>query len=211
VLIVDAMSSFGAIPLDMAELDIDVMISSSNKCIEGVPGFGYVICRRTLLERSQGRSHSLALDLYDQWQAMEKNGQFRFTPPTHTLAAFHQALMEHAAEGGVKARGGRYWTNRDVLVKGMRGLGFETLLADEQAGPIIQTFLTPADPNFSFEAFYEALRLRGYAIYPGKLTERDTFRIGTIGQIDETVMAAAVAAIRDVLADMGVKSGAPAR
>jgi 2-aminoethylphosphonate-pyruvate transaminase len=211
VLIVDAMSSFGAIPLDMAELDIDVMVSSSNKCIEGVPGFGYVICRRDLLEGSKGQSHSLALDLYGQWQAMEKNGQFRFTPPTHTLAAFHQALMEHAAEGGVKARGARYWANRDVLVSAMRELGFETLLRDEQSGPIIQTFLTPANPNFSFEPFYEALRLRGFAIYPGKLTERDTFRIGTIGQIDEDVMRRAVAAIRDVLAEMGVQSGAPVR
>ena len=210
-LIVDAMSSFGAIPLDMAELDIDVMVSSSNKCIEGVPGFGYVICRRDLLEGSKGRSHSIALDLYDQWQAMEGNGQFRFTPPTHALAAFHQALMEHAAEGGVNARGARYWANRDVLVAAMRDLGFRTLLSDEHSGPIIQTFLTPADSNFKFEPFYEALRLRGFAIYPGKLTKQDTFRIGTIGQIDETVMRQAVAAIRDVLADMGVTSGAPAR
>ncbi|MFW6076602.1 MAG: 2-aminoethylphosphonate--pyruvate transaminase [Hyphomicrobiales bacterium] len=209
-LIVDAMSSFGAIPLDMAEMGIDVMVSSSNKCIEGAPGFGYVICRRDLLEASKGQSHSVALDLHDQWQAMEKNGQFRFTPPTHTLAAFHQALMEHASEGGVKARGARYWTNRDVLVAAMRDLGFETLLSDDQSGPIIQTFLTPADPNFSFEPFYEALRLRGFAIYPGKLTKRDTFRIGTIGQIDEAVMRQAVAAIRDVMAEMGVTSGAPA-
>jgi 2-aminoethylphosphonate-pyruvate transaminase len=209
-LIVDAMSSFGAIPLDMAEMDIDVMVSSSNKCIEGVPGFGYVICRRDLLEGSRGRSHSIALDLHDQWQAMEANGQFRFTPPTHALAAFHQALMEHAAEGGVKARGERYWANRDVLVAAMRDLGFRTLLSDETSGPIIQTFLTPADSNFKFEPFYEALRLRGFAIYPGKLTKQDTFRIGTIGQIDETVMRQAVAAIRDVLAEMGVTTGAPA-
>lgn len=211
LLIVDAMSSFGAIPLDMAAMDIDVMVSSSNKCIEGVPGFGYVICKRKLLEGSKGQSHSLALDLHDQWQAMEKNGQFRFTPPTHALAAFHQALTEHAAEGGVTARGERYWRNREVLVAGMRELGFETLLAEEHSGPIIQTFLTPADGRFSFEPFYEALRLRGFAIYPGKLTKRDTFRIGTIGQLDDNVMRAAVAAIRDVLSEMGVTSGAPAR
>jgi 2-aminoethylphosphonate-pyruvate transaminase len=211
LLIVDAMSSFGAIPLDMAAMDIDVMVSSSNKCIEGVPGFGYVICKRELLEGSKDHAHSLALDLYDQWQAMEKNGQFRFTPPTHALAAFHQALIEHAQEGGVEARGRRYWRNREVLVSGMRELGFETLLAEEYSGPIIQTFLTPADTRFSFEPFYEALRLRGFAIYPGKLTQQDTFRIGTIGQLDETVMRAAVAAIRDVLAEMGVTSGAPAK
>ncbi len=211
LLIVDAMSSFGAIPLDMTAMDIDVMVSSSNKCIEGVPGFGYAICRRALLEGSKGHAHSLALDLHDQWQAMEKNGQFRFTPPTHALAAFHQALIEHAQEGGVEARGRRYWRNREVLVSAMRELGFDTLLTDEQSGPIIQTFLTPADPLFSFEPFYEALRLRGFAIYPGKLTQQDTFRIGTIGQLDETVMRAAVAAIRDVLSEMGVTSGAPTK
>lgn len=211
ILIVDAMSSFGALPLDMADLSVDVMVSSSNKCLEGVPGFAYAICRRELLEASQGRSHSIALDLYDQWQAMEKTGQFRFTPPTHVLAAFHQALKEHSEEGGVKGRGARYWKNRDVLLKGMRDLGFETLLPDDSSGPIIQTFLSPADPNFRFESFYERLRARGYAIYPGKLTKRETFRIGTIGQIDEKVIKAAVAAIRDVLSDMGVKSTAPHR
>jgi 2-aminoethylphosphonate-pyruvate transaminase len=209
VLIVDAMSSFGALPLDMADLSIDVMVSSSNKCLEGVPGFAYAICRRDLLERSQGQSHSIALDLHDQWQAMEKTAQFRFTPPTHVLAAFHQALKEHAEEGGVKGRGARYWSNRDVLLKGMRELGFEALLPDEVSGPIIQTFLSPADPNFRFESFYERLRARGYAIYPGKLTKGETFRIGTIGRIDERVIRGAVAAIGDVLSEMGVKSTAP--
>ncbi len=210
-LIVDAMSSFGALPLDMGEPGIDVMVSSSNKCIEGVPGFAYVICRRDLLEASEGMYHSLALDLHDQWQAMEKNGQFRFTPPTHALVAFHQALKEFAAEGGVEARGERYGANRDVLIDGMRTLGFETLLDDTVAGPIIQTFLTPGDPNFDFETFYEALRARGYAIYPGKLTRTPSFRIGTIGRLDQTVMHGVVQAIKEVLREMGVTSAAPAR
>ncbi len=207
--IVDAMSSFGALPLDMAESGIDIMVSSSNKCIEGVPGFAYAICRTKLLERSKGMCHSVVLDLFEQWQAMEKNGQFRFTPPTHALVAFHQALREHAEEGGIEARGARYGANRDVLVDGMRGLGFVTLLDDVEAGPIIQTFLTPADPNFHFETFYEALRARGYAIYPGKLTKRDSFRIGTIGRLDETVMRGVVQAIKEVMREMGVTSAAP--
>lgn len=207
--IVDAMSSFGAIPLDMGRDGIDVMVSSSNKCIEGVPGFSYAICRRDLLEASKGRSHSVVLDLYDQWQSMEKTAQFRFTPPTHALVAFRQALKEHAAEGGVEGRGRRYRTNRDVLVAGMREMGFETLLSDAEGGPIIQTFLTPADPNFKFERFYDGLRSRGYAIYPGKLTKRDTFRIGTIGHLDVEVMRGALAAVRDVLNEMGVSSAAP--
>ncbi len=209
IVIVDAMSSFGALPLDMTESGIDVMVSSSNKCIEGVPGFSYAICRRKLLERSKGMYHSVVLDLHEQWEAMEKNGQFRFTPPTHALVAFHQALREHAEEGGVEARGARYGANRDTLIDGMRGLGFVTLLDDIEAGPIIQTFLTPADPNFHFETFYEALRARGYAIYPGKLTKRDSFRIGTIGRLDETVMRGVVQAIKEVMREMGVTSAAP--
>lgn len=210
-LIVDAMSSFGALPLDMGAAGIDVMVSSSNKCIEGVPGFAYAICRRDVLEAAKGMCHSVVLDLFDQWQAMEKNGQFRFTPPTHALVAFHQALKEHAAEGGVTGRGERYGDNRDELISGMRALGFETLLDDVEAGPIIQTFLTPADPNFDFETFYQALRARGYAIYPGKLTKQPSFRIGTIGKLDRKVMRGVVQAIREVLKEMGVASAAPAR
>ena len=133
------------------------------------------------------------LDLFDQWRGLETNGQFRFTPPTHALVAFHQALKEHEQQGGVDGRGARYARNAKALVKGMRDMGFSTLLQDNEAGPIIQTFLTPRDPNFDFEQFYEALRVRGFAIYPGKLTKRPSFRIGTIGQIDERVIAAVLA------------------
>ena len=206
---VDAMSSFGAIPIDMAGMDMDVMVSSSNKCIEGVPGFSYVLVKRGLLEASAGVSHSVVLDLHEQWRGLQANGQFRFTPPTHALVAFHQALKEHEAQGGVAARGTRYARNADVLIDGMREMGFSTLLEDNMAGPIIQTFLTPRDPNFHFESFYEALRKRGFAIYPGKLTKRPSFRIGTIGQIDEIVIAAALAAIREVLGEMNVTDLAP--
>ncbi len=205
---VDAMSSFGALPLDMRD-GLDVMVSSSNKCIEGVPGFSYVLVKRHMLEMSKGRSHSVVLDLYEQWKGLEANGQFRFTPPTHALVAFHQAMKEHAAEGGVEARGNRYARNADLLVKGMRDIGFSTLLNDNEAGPIIQTFLTPRDPNFDFEHFYESLRMRGFAIYPGKLTKRPSFRIGTIGKVDETVMNGVLAAIRAVLGEMNVTDLSP--
>ena len=208
-MMVDAMSSFGALPLDMVSDGIDVMVSSSNKCIEGVPGFSYVLCRRSMLEASQSRCHSVVLDLYEQWMGLETTGQFRFTPPTHALIAFHQALKEHEKQGGVEARGVRYRRNADVLVRGMRELGFTTLLTDHEAGPIIQTFLTPSDPHFDFEAFYEALRARGFAIYPGKLTRRPSFRIGTIGNIDEEVMRRALSAIKDVLKAMNVTDLSP--
>ena len=205
---VDAMSSFGALALDMRD-GLDVMVSSSNKCIEGVPGFSYVLVKRSMLKASRGRSHSVVLDLYEQWRGLEANGQFRFTPPTHALAAFHQAMQEHQQEGGVAARGTRYARNAQVLVKGMRDMGFATLLDDNEAGPIIQTFLTPRDPNFDFEQFYEALRARGFAIYPGKQTKRPSFRVGTIGKLDEKVMASVLAAIRAVLSEMNVTDLSP--
>lgn len=209
VYMVDAMSSFGALPLDMEASAIDVMVSSSNKCIEGVPGFSYVLVKRDMLAASQGKCHSVVLDLYDQWKTLETNGQFRFTPPTHALVAFNQALKEHEREGGVAARSARYARNALVLIKGLRDMGFVTLLNDNEAGPIIQTFLTPRDPNFDFEHFYESLSARGFAIYPGKLTKRPSFRIGTIGQIDEDVMQGALQAIRDVLAEMQVTDMSP--
>ncbi len=208
MMMVDAMSSFGALALDMRD-GHDVLVSSSNKCIEGVPGFSYVLVKRSMLKASKGRSHSVVLDLYEQWRGLEANGQFRFTPPTHALAAFHQAMQEHQQEGGVAARGTRYARNAQVLVKGMRDMGFSTLLNDTEAGPIIQTFLTPRDPNFDFEQFYESLRTRGFAIYPGKLTKRPSFRIGTIGKLDAKVMASVLAAIRAVLTEMNVADLSP--
>jgi 2-aminoethylphosphonate-pyruvate transaminase len=206
---VDAMSSFGAIDINMKDFGIDILVSSANKCIEGVPGFGYVLCPTEMLEASQGKSHSVSLDLYDQWQAMEKTAQFRFTPPTHALVAFDQALREHAQEGGVRARGKRYQKNCDNLLKAMRKTGFETLLADDVSGPIIQTFLSPADSHFEFNKFYDGLRKHGFAIYPGKLTKRDSFRIGTIGKLDEDVFPRLIKAIEIVLKEMGVTSASP--
>jgi 2-aminoethylphosphonate-pyruvate transaminase len=209
-LILDAMSSFGAIPIETTALGIDVLISSANKCIQGVPGFSFVLCRSDLLKESKGRCHSLSLDLHDQWQYMEKTGQFRFTPPTHCLVAFYQALKEHEKEGGIAGRLARYVRNRDTLLAGMRRLGFHTLLAPEDSGPIIQTFLTPRDRKFDFQRFYDALKSRGFVIYPGKLTKRPSFRVGNIGHIDPKVMQALVEAVRDALRDMGVRDMTPA-
>jgi 2-aminoethylphosphonate-pyruvate transaminase len=206
---VDAMSSFGALDVNMTRDGIDVLVSSSNKCVEGIPGFSYVLVKRELLEQSKGQSHSVVLDLYEQWKGLEANGQFRFTPPTHALVAFHQALRELDEEGGTPARLKRYQRNAEVLLQGMEAIGIKPLLSANESGPIIQTFLTPRDPNFKFEEFYEALRVRGFAIYPGKLTQRDSFRVGTIGHLDEKVMMRAVAAIKDVLREMNVKDMTP--
>jgi 2-aminoethylphosphonate-pyruvate transaminase len=208
-LLVDSMSAFGAIPLEVTKIRFEAMVSSANKCIEGVPGFGFVIARRSELEAAKGRSHSLSLDVFAQWDYMEKTGQWRFTPPTHAIAAFMEALRLHADEGGVAGRGGRYGRNRDVLVEGMRGLGFETLLSDSWLSPIIVTFFNPADPAFRFDAFYEAMKKRGFIIYTGKLTVVDSFRVGCIGHMDEHVMRRVVEAARQSLEEMGVASATP--
>jgi 2-aminoethylphosphonate-pyruvate transaminase len=208
-LLIDSMSAFGAIPLDVNEIRYEVMVSSANKCIEGVPGFGFVIARRSELETAKGRSHSLSLDIHAQWAAMEKTGQWRFTPPTHVVAAFLQALKLHEAEGGVAGRGARYASNRDVMVAGMRKLGFETLLPDRWLSPIIVTFFCPAHEKFSFPRFYELMKDKGFIIYPGKLTVVDSFRVGCIGHMDEHVMRRVVEAAAASLKEMGVDTAAP--
>ncbi|KGP73806.1 2-aminoethylphosphonate--pyruvate transaminase [Pontibacillus yanchengensis] len=183
--IVDAMSSFGGIEFSMQDLDIDFLISSANKCIQGVPGFGFVISKRSSMEKCKGLARSLSLDLYDQWVTMEEQeGKWRFTSPTHTVRAFRQALDELQQEGGIQARQDRYTSNQRRLVEGMRQLGFTPLLPDELQSPIITPFYHPDNPGFDFETFYKELKLRGFVIYPGKVTNLETFRIGNIGVID---------------------------
>ena len=203
-LLIDAMSAFGALPLNAGAVPFDALVASSNKCLEGAPGLGFCIARQSALEASEDNSPSLSLDLHDQWQAMEKNGQWRFTPPTHVILAFDQALQEFEAEGGVEGRGARYRENCRVLVEGMRALGFETLLPDALQAPIIVTFRMPADPRFDFEAFYDALRERGYVIYPGKLTVAPSFRIGCIGRLGSDEIRGALGAIEATLEAQGV-------
>ncbi len=208
-LLIDAMSAFGALPLDMMALGAVAVAASSNKCLEGVPGMGFVIARRDALDAAKGNAHALSLDLHDQWRGFETNAQWRFTPPTHVVAAFAQALDEHEAEGGVAGRGARYRANAAILIDGMRALGFDTLLPDALQAPIIVTFRMPADPAFVFADFYDQLRARGFVIYPGKLTVADSFRIGCIGRLGAAEMTAAIAAIRATLSAMGVATGAP--
>lgn len=181
--IVDAMSSFGGIDIPVEDWGIDFIVSSANKCIQGVPGFSFAICRRDLLEGSRGKARSLSLDLYAQWQTMERDGgKWRFTSPTNAVLAFAQALRELEEEGGVSARAARYAENNRLLIERMRALGFEPYLTENQ-GPIITTFAHPADAAFTFREMYDYVKARGYVIYPGKLTDGDTFRIGTIGEI----------------------------
>ena len=210
LVILDAMSSFGAMDLSMKRMGIDVLISSANKCIEGVPGFTYILARRDLIEASQGMSHSLSLDLYEQWAYMQKSGQFRYTPPTHTLVAFATALEQHKAEGGAPGRLARYKKTAKALRDGMRRIGLTPLLSDNETGPIIQTFATPRDANFDFNRFYEGLKQRGFIIYPGKLTKKPSFRVGNMGALDHEVMAMLVDATEATLKAMNVNDLTPA-
>ncbi len=208
-LIIDAMSSYGAIPVDARTLRFEALVAASGKCLEGVPGIGFIIARRTTLERAGGNTASLAMDLLDQWQYMQKTGQWRFTPPTHVVAALRAAIDQYQAQGGQPARLARYTENCAALVSGMRALGFKTFLPDDRQAPIIVTFHSPPDPKYDFGEFYRRVRDRGFILYPGKLTAVDTFRVGCIGAIGADTLRQAVAAVADTLSEMGVRRLAP--
>jgi 2-aminoethylphosphonate-pyruvate transaminase len=206
--VVDAMSSFGSIPIDLRAAGIDYLVSSPNKCLEGVPGFSFVICRRAALLACEGNARSLSLDLLGQLKGFEKNGQFRYTPPTHSILAFEQALIELDQEGGIAARGRRYRNNQETLVSGMEELGFRPFLDPAVQSFIITSFHYPDDPRFTFDAFYRKLSEKGFIIYPGKISQADTFRIGSIGRIFESDIRSLLAAVAETLHELGIKLSA---
>src|SRR6202795_4845576 len=208
-LIVDAMSSFGAIPIDARAIPFDALVAASGKCIEGPPGMGFVLALRSVLERSAGNSTSLSLDLYDQWAYMEKTTQWRYTPPTHVVVALDAALEQYLAAGGQPARLARYAANCETLIAGMKELGFRPFLDGRIQAPVIVTFSAPADQRYAFKAFYDKVRDKGFILYPGKLTQLETFRVGCIGAIGPNEMRHAVNAIRDTLREMGIRRIAP--
>jgi 2-aminoethylphosphonate-pyruvate transaminase len=201
-LLVDAMSSFAAVPV---EGPFDALVAASGKCLEGPPGMGFAIVSKAALERCAGNAHSLVLDLHDQWVNMEKTAQWRFTPPTVIVAALHAALEQFVGEGGLPARGARYRRNCEVLVEGMTRLGFRLFLEPRHQAPVIATFHAPTDPNYNFQRFYDRVREKGFVLYPGKLTQVDTLRVGCIGAIDEHAIRAAVHAIADTLAEQRIR------
>jgi 2-aminoethylphosphonate-pyruvate transaminase len=208
-LIVDAMSSFGAIAIDARKTPFDALVAASGKCVEGPPGMGFVFARRSVLERRAGNSTSLALDLHDQWTYMEKTTQWRYTPPTHVVVALDAALAQYEAQGGQPARLARYTANYETLVSGMTELGLRAFLEPKVQAPIIVTFHAPADPHYAFKDFYERVRDKGFILYPGKLTQVETFRVGCIGAIGPDEMRLAVNAVRDTLHEMGIRQVAP--
>ncbi|MFJ5624515.1 2-aminoethylphosphonate--pyruvate transaminase [Peribacillus loiseleuriae] len=183
-LIIDAMSSFGGMEINVTELGIDYLISSANKCIQGVPGFGFVIAKLEKLKACEGHARSLSLDLFDQWKEMDQDGKWRYTSPTHVVAAFSKAIDELVEEGGISARSTRYQNNNQILRERLEKVGIHAYISAEKQSPIITTFLFPNE-QFNFVDFYSFVKERGYVIYPGKLTDVDTFRIGNIGEIYE--------------------------
>jgi 2-aminoethylphosphonate-pyruvate transaminase len=201
-LLVDAMSSFAALEIRGA---FDALVAASGKCLEGPPGMGFALIKKNALEKCAGNSPSLVLDLHDQWVSMEKTAQWRFTPPTVVVAALHAALEQFVAEGGQAARGARYRRNCEVLIEGMTRLGFKLFLEPRHQAPVIVTFHAPEDPNYNFQKFYDRVREKGFVLYPGKLTQIDTLRVGCIGAIDEHVMRAAVHAIADTVAEQNIR------
>jgi 2-aminoethylphosphonate-pyruvate transaminase len=209
-LIVDAMSSFGAIAIDATAIPFDALVAASGKCIEGPPGMGFVFVKKSALEKCAGRSSSLSLDLHDQWTHMEKTMQWRYTPPTHVVVALDAALEQYRTAGGQPARLGRYTANCETLVAGMKELGFKPFLDPRIQAPIIVTFHAPADPKYAFRTFYERVRDKGFILYPGKLTQLETFRVGCIGAIGPDEMRHAVNAVRDSLRELGIRDVAPA-
>ena len=209
--IVDAMSSFAGMPMGVVSWGIDFLVSSANKCVQGVPGFAFVLARRELLLEAEDRARSVSLDLVSQWKGLEGDGQFRFTPPTHVLLGFWQALEELDREGGIGGRAARYAANQKVLVEGMKELGFDAYLAPEHQSTIITSFRYPKHPNFDFSRFYQHLSQKGFVIYPGKVSDADCFRIGTIGHLFPEDLKALVAAVRQTLTDMQIDSAKSAR
>ncbi|MBX7074593.1 MAG: 2-aminoethylphosphonate--pyruvate transaminase [Pirellulales bacterium] len=204
--LLDAMSSFAGIEFTIDEVDAQFLVSSANKCLQGVPGFGLIVADRRALEATEGRARSLSLDLFDQWREMEtKHGKWRYTSPTHTVRALAAAIAELDAEGGIAARARRYRENHRVLVEGMERLGFRPLVAAEHRSPIITSFIFPDYPQFRFETFYEALKRRRFVIYPGKVSQAETFRIGTIGHVFPDDMRELVAAIEEALRELGIR------
>ncbi|WP_219267197.1 2-aminoethylphosphonate--pyruvate transaminase [Pseudomonas sp. Xaverov 259] len=203
-LIIDAMSSFGALAIDAREVPFDALIAASGKCLEGVPGMGFVFADKQALAGAQGNCHSLAMDLFDQHSYMAKTGQWRFTPPTHVVAALHEALLQYQEEGGLPARHQRYADNCQTLLEGMAALGLRSFLPAAIQAPIIVTFHAPKDPRYQFKDFYERVKAKGFILYPGKLTQVETFRVGCIGHVDAQGMQAAVEAIGQVLQEMEV-------
>ena len=209
-LLVDAMSSFAAIEIDARKVHFDALVAASGKCLEGVPGMGFVFIRKAILDGCAGRSQSLAMDLHDQYVYMEKTTQWRFTPPTHVVVALAEAIAQFEEEGGQPARLARYESNYRTLITGMAKLGFKPFLDPAIQAPIIVTFHAPADGRYDFKKFYAAARDRGFVLYPGKLTQVETFRVGCIGAIGPNEIEQAVLAVEGALQDMGITSAAPA-
>lgn len=196
--LVDAMSAFGALKLDYAARALSAVAASANKCLHGVPGVGFVVSRKSDLERATAR-RSLSLDLRAQWKELERSGQWRFTPPTHVLAALKTALDEFHDEGGADARLRRYEALCSLLVGGMERLGFQCIVDEAHRAPMITAFSMPAGSRLNFDTLFRALSDSGLSIYPSKMHGVDGFRVGCMGDLAERDIRDLLSASADVL------------
>jgi 2-aminoethylphosphonate-pyruvate transaminase len=210
--ILDATATMGALPISAATDAISAIVGTSSVCIQALPGLSFCVVKKDLLNSSMGRSQSFSQDLFEEWRNLESSGQFRFSAPTHLVAALQRALKELVEEGGHDARRMRYERNARVVLSGMRKLGFTPLLADENAGPIVQVILAPADGSYNYDHFHAALASRGFSIAPGRIANLATFRVGTAGNLDATTMNAFIDALKDSVGALGIQdcSAAPA-
>jgi 2-aminoethylphosphonate-pyruvate transaminase len=155
------MSSFGGMPVNIISSKGDFFVTSCNKCLEGTPGFGIVICKTDCLLRCHGNSRSLSFDLVEQYKGLENNGQFRFTPPIHAFASLNQAIKELCEEGGVEGRNKRYAKNCFITCSLMESMGFKLLIKPAERSVIVTTFMNPTHPNFDFNVFWTKLEEMG--------------------------------------------------
>ena len=212
-MIVDAVSAFGALPLDLAaQPEIAAVVFTSNKCLEGMPGLSFTVARRERLAQAiVAGSWSFDLADIDRHASGHGYGSFRFTPPAQVLAAFLVALREHAAEGGRPARLARYAANAAALYDGMLAIGLRPYLRRELQGPIVLNVHAPDDPAWSLQDFVDGCNRRGFVISNFYDTAAPSFRVGCIGGVAPDDMRRFVAAVHDTLHAMGVRHRAPAR
>jgi 2-aminoethylphosphonate aminotransferase len=206
--IVDAISSYAGIPIDIKESKADFLLSTSNKCIQGMAGLAFVVCKKSALESIKNyEKRSFYLDLYNQYDYLEKTGQTPFTPPVQIAYALKQAIKEYFEEGGDR-RYARYTENWKTLRSGLLDLGFTLLLKEDQESHILLTVIEPEAKNFDFEKMHDYLYDLGFTIYPGKLKQK-TFRLANMGAIYPADITAFLTALKEYLKEHHIilKSG----
>jgi|TARA_B100000315_G_scaffold40571_1_gene35417 2-aminoethylphosphonate aminotransferase len=203
-LILDAISSYAGISIDLKKTPIDFLMSTSNKCIQGMAGLAFSICKKSELKHLKDiPNRSFYLSLYDQYNYMEKTGQMRFTPPVQTIYALRQAIDEYFDEGSLN-RYNRYTENWKRLREGLQKLGFNLLLDPENESHILLTVVEPKNPEYNFDKIHNLLYDKGFTIYPGKLGKKKTFRLANMGAINSIDIDRFINELSNVIIKIGI-------